>query len=118
MWRKVDSEIYTKPTTGNKTVKLTYHCTDDFGNKCQAREWVAFESKRAKFKVGQWWKRRNGIEPVPKNVQEGLTRIQNGELTMPHEVQIGSSQGRYFEVRRIKVKRIKQSQDANQKLVA
>ncbi len=121
MWmyvEKVDSEIYMKPTTGNKTVKLTYHCTDDFGNKCQAREWVAFESKRAKFKVGQWWKRRNGIEPVPKTVQEGLTRIQNGELTMPHEVQIGSSQGRYFEVRRIKVKRIKQSQDANQKLVA
>ena len=35
---------------------------------------------------------------------------------MPHEVQIGSSQGRYFEVRRIKVKRIKQ--DAKQKLVA
>ena len=70
--REVDSEIYTKPTTGNKTVKLTYHCTDDFGNKCQAREWVAFESKRAKFKVGQWWKRRNGIEPVPKNVQRGF----------------------------------------------
>ena len=96
---------------------LTYHCSDDFGNECSAREWVAFESTRAKNKVKQWWKRRYGNEPIPRTVKDGLIRIQKGELTMPHEVQIGTYQGKYFEVRRIKVKK-RINQDVNQKLVA
>jgi DNA repair protein RadD len=50
------------------------------------KEWIAFESEKAKRKAASWWRNNGGLEPIPATTSEALSRAR--ELSPVNEIRI------------------------------
>ena len=88
----VDQVVYcehTSRTSGNRSLKVTYHCGVRTFN-----EWVQIESQRMGGLVGAWWAKRSP-DPIPDYVSEALHYVQG--MKIPKTITVLFS-GKYPEV--------------------
>jgi DNA repair protein RadD len=71
------------------SMRVEYSCGGG-GNLSAAtatfKEWIAFESEKAKRKAASWWRQHGGLEPVPATTTEALNRAR--ELSPVTEIRI------------------------------
>jgi DNA repair protein RadD len=71
------------------SMRVEYYCGGG-GNLSAStavfKEWIAFESEKAKRKAGSWWRQNGGLEPVPATTSEALSRAR--ELSPVNEIRI------------------------------
>lgn len=77
---RVTYHRHVKNSTGNVTLKITYHC-----GFLEFSSWLSFKHQHI---VDYWWKRRANTEP-PKTVEEAVQR--SGELAVPTHIVVDSN---------------------------